>query len=1068
VISNFFIDRPLFATVVSAFIVIAGLAAFRELPVAMYPNIAPPQIAVTTVYPGASAEVIAETVAAPLEQSLNGVEDMLYMLSGSSSTAGSLTIAMTFAVGTDPDIALINVQNRVQSAIQLLPEEVRRQGVSIQKALPSFLMILSFDSPDGRYDDLFVSNYATLNIIDELRRIPGMGNVQVFGGRDYSIRIWLKPDRLAELGLTPGDVAEAVREQNAQSAAGRLGDEPIDEVVDLTLSVTTQTRLTDPEQFERIVLRTGDNGEVVRLQDVARVELGARDYGFALTRLGRPVIGAALQLAPDANALESAAAVYAKMAELEPSFPEGLEWSIPYDTSNYVRTSMREVALTFFEALVLVFFVVWLFLYNLRATAIPSVAVPVSLVGTFAGMYLLGFSINSLTLFGMVLAIGIVVDDAIVVLEDVERHMRAEHVDPREATRRAMAEVSRAVIAIVLVLNAVFLPVAFLGGLVGEMYRQFAITIAVSVTISGFVALTLTPAMCARLLKSGGEEPKGILARFDKMFLRVTDTYTSGVRWTMRNGVVAVGVIAALAVSIWWFERTIPSALAPSEDQGYVLAIAALPPAASMQRTKAALDQLDQAAFAHPAFFDNITVTGFDVQTGGQRSNSGVSFILLKDWSERHAPELKADAVAGALMGAGAGIRDAFIFSLSPPAVEGMSNVGGLEGFVQSRSNDYAALELVVQALVAKAAERPEFRNESGASNVATTYSAQVPRVNVKIDIEKAKLLRVSLDDINVTLQSTFGASYVNDFNRDGRVYRVQMQSDAKYRAHPEDLRDVAVRSADGAMVPLTAIATVNEVTGPDFIERFNLFPSARLAGEAAPGYSSGQALAAMEEVAAEVLPEGYTLAWSGQSYQEKTSGQNTLAIFALAVLMVFLILAAQFERITLPFAVILAVPFAVFGAFLAVWLRGIYNDLYLQIGLVTLVGLAAKNAILIVEFAAQMHKEGMGLEEAAIEAARLRFRPIVMTSLAFILGVLPLALSTGAGAASRHSIGTGVIGGMLAATFIAILFIPQFFVWVAEAGAAARRRLGLAERAPDRGHGTPPEVYSTRVPDQR
>ena len=1043
-ISNFFIDRPLFATVVSAFIVIAGLAAFRELPVAMYPNVAPPQIAVTTVYPGASAEVIAETVAAPLEQALNGVEDMLYMLSGSSSTASSLTIALTFAVGTDPDIALVNVQNRVQSAVQLLPEEVRRQGVSIQKALPSFLMILSFDSPDGRYDELFVSNYASLNIIDELRRIQGVGNVQVFGARDYSIRIWLRPDKLTELGLTPADVAAAVREQNAQSAAGRLGDEPTTELIDLTLTVTTQSRLSDPEQFERIVLRAGDNGEVVRLKDVARVELGARDYGFSLSRQGRPVIGAALQLAPDANALESAAAVYAKMAELEPSFPEGLEWSIPYDTSNYVRTSMREVALTFVEALILVFFVVWLFLYNLRATTIPSVAVPVSLVGTFAGMYLLGFSINSLTLFGMVLAIGIVVDDAIVVLENVERHMRDEHVSARDATRRAMAEVSRPVIAIVLVLNAVFLPVAFLGGLVGEMYRQFAITIAVSVTISGFVALTLTPAMCAKLLKTGEVEPTGLLARFDRGFMRVTRAYTGGVRWVLGHGVVAVAALAAMAVATWWLESRVPSELAPNEDQGYVLAIAALPPAASLQRTQAALDQLDQASFAHPAFFDNITVAGFDVQTGGQRSNSGVSFVLLTDWAERREPGLSAQAVAGALMGAGAAIRDAFVFSLSPPAIEGMSNVGGLEGFVQSRSNDYAALEQATQALVAAAAQRPEFMGPDGSASLATTFSAQVPRMNVDIDVEKAKLLDVSLNDVNVTLQSTFGAFYVNDFNRQGRVYRVQMQSDAKFRAHPEDIRDVSVRSADGAMIPLTAIATVNQITGPDFIERFNLFPSARLSGDPAPGYSSGQALAAMEEVAAEVLPDGYTLAWSGQSYQEKTSSQNTAGIFGLAVLMVFLILAAQYERITLPFAVILAVPFAVFGAFLAVWVRGLYNDLYLQIGLVTLVGLAAKNAILIVEFAAHMHREGgMSLRDAAVEAARLRFRPIVMTSLAFILGVVPLAISTGAGAASRHSIGTGVIGGMLAATFIAVLFIPLFFVWTSQIGDALRRRFG-------------------------
>jgi HAE1 family hydrophobic/amphiphilic exporter-1/multidrug efflux pump len=1034
VISNFFIDRPLFAAVVSAFIVIAGIAAFRELPVAMYPNIAPPQIAVTTVYPGASSDVIADTVAAPLEQALNGVENMLYIRSANTSV-GTLTIAITFAVGTDPDTAMINVQNRVQSAVQLLPEEVRRQGVTVQKALPSYLMILTFDSPDGRYDELFVSNYATLNIIDELRRIPGVGNVNVFGARDYSLRIWLKPDRLTELGLTPADVAAAVREQNTQSAAGRLGDLPTVDRVDLTLTVTTQTRLADPEQFERIVVRAGADGQVVRLKDVARIELGARDYGFQLSRQGRPVIGAALQLAPDANALQAAAAVYAKMAELEPSFPEGLEWAIPYDTSEFVRKSMQEVALTFAEALVLVFFVVWLFLYNLRATAIPSVAVPVSLVGTFAGMYLLGFSINSLTLFGMVLAIGIVVDDAIVVLENVERHMRDEHADPREATRRAMAEVSRPVIAIVLVLNAVFLPVAFLGGLVGEMYRQFAITIAVSVTISGFVALTLTPAMCAALLKSGGEEPKGLFARFDRGFLSLTGAYTTGVRWVLGRGVVTVAVLAAMVAAIWWIERSTPRALAPNEDQGYVLVIAALPPAASMQRTKAALDQLDQAAFAHPAFYDNITVAGYDVQTSGQRSNAGVSFVLLKDWSERHDPSLAADSVAGALSGAASAIKDALMFSLSPPAVQGMSNTGGFEGFVQSRTNDYAALEEATQALVAAARQRKEL------VQVATTFSAHVPRVKLDLDVEKAKLLGVSLADVNVTLQGTFGAYYVNDFNRDGRVYRVQMQSDEKFRAHPENLSDVSVRSVGGAMIPLTAIATIEETTGPDLIERFNLFPAARLSGGPAPGFSSGQALAAMEEVAAEVLPEGYTLAWSGESYQEKVSGQSTLAIFALAVLMVFLILAAQYERITLPFAVILAVPFAVFGAFVAVWLRGLYNDLYLQIGLVTLVGLAAKNAILIVEFAAHLHRDGRSLRDAAIEAARLRFRPIVMTSLAFILGVLPLALSTGAGAGSRHSIGTGVIGGMLAATFIAVLFIPSFFVWTSRVGEAVRRR---------------------------
>ncbi|MEP7243822.1 MAG: multidrug efflux RND transporter permease subunit, partial [Gammaproteobacteria bacterium] len=1033
-ISNFFIDRLLFAMVVSAFIIIAGLAAFHVLPVSMYPDIAPPAVSVNATYPGASADVIAETVAAPLEQAMNGVEGMLYMRSANSAS-GVMTLTITFAVGTNPDTAVINVQNRVQTALPLLPEEARRQGVTVAKTLPSILLVIGFDAPDGRYDESFISNYATVNVLDELRRIPGVGEVQVFGGRDYSIRIWLKPDRLAELGLTPADVAAAVREQNTQSAAGRLGDEPMVSRVDLTLSVTTQGRLSDPEQFERIVLKTGAAGEIVRLRDVARVELGARDYSFRMTRQGRPIMGAAINLAPRANALQVSQAIHDKLGELAKKFPAGLTYAIPFDTSKYVRVSMREVTTTFIEAIVLVFLVVWLFLYNLRATIIPTMAVPVSLIGTFAGMYMLGFSINSLTLFGMVLSIGIVVDDAIVVLENVERHMRSEHVDPKEATRRAMAEVSRPVVAIVLVLNAVFLPVAFLGGLVGEMYRQFAITIAVSVTISGFVALTLTPAMCALLLKTGEVEPTGLLARFDTAFLRLTDRYIGGVRWVLRRrGIAALFIVLMLGATLW-LSRSVPSALAPDEDQGYVLAIAALPPAASVQRTMAVMGQLDKAAFANPAYYDNFTVGGLDILTFAQRSNAGLSFIILKDWSERKKPELSSKAVAAALFGAGMQIKDGFVFSLSPPAVEGLSTTGGFEGFIQARlGNDYGALETVTQSLIAEAAKRPELMG------VGTSYSAGVPRVQVNVDLEKAKLLGVSIDDVNTTLQSTFGAFYVNDFNRNGRVYRVQMQSEAQFRAHPEDLRDVYVRSRSGNMMPLTAIAAIKEVTGPDVIERFNLFPSARLFGEPGPGYSSGQALAVMEELAAKHLPEGYELAWAGQSFQEKTSNQNTTGVFGLAVLMVFLILAAQYERLTLPFAVILAVPFAVFGAFVAVWARGLYDDLYLQIGLVTLVGLAAKNAILIVEFAAHMHREGgMSLTEAAIEAARLRFRPIVMTSLAFILGVLPLAVSTGAGAASRHSIGTGVIGGMLAATFLAVLFIPLFFVFTSRGGEMAR-----------------------------
>jgi HAE1 family hydrophobic/amphiphilic exporter-1/multidrug efflux pump len=1046
VISGYFIDRPLFATVVSAFIVIAGLAAFRVLPVSLYPNILPPQVEVTTAYPGASADVVAETVAAPLEQQINGVENMIYVRSASSGS-GTLSLAVTFAVGTDPDLAVINVQNRVQAALPLLPEEVRRQGVVVRKTSPSILKVVTLQSPDGRLDDLAVSNYALVNVVDELRRIPGVGAADVFGAREYSIRIWLRPDRLAELGLTPVDVATAIREQNAQSAAGRLGDEPMLERVDLTLSVTTRGRLSDPEQFEQIVLKTQPDGQVVRLGDVAKVELGARDYSFQAKRKGTPVLGIGVFLAPGANALEVAAAIDDRMNELSKRFPPGLEWGLPYDTSTYVRVSMQEVAKTLLEAMVLVFLVVFLFLGRFRATLIPTLAVPVSLIGAMAGMYLLGFSLNSLTLFGMVLAIGIVVDDAIVVLENVERHMRAEHSSAKEATRVAMREVTRPVIAIVLVLSAVFLPVAFLGGLVGEMYRQFAITIAVSVAISGFVALTLTPALCALLLDVGHSGKTGrigrFLERFEVWFANETERYARTAHWIVRRGALAAAVFAVMLLATWGLTQKVPGALAPEEDQGYVIAIASLPPAASLQRTNAVIGALDRAAFAHPAYEDGISFAGLDVLTFSQRSNAGVAFIGLKDWSERSSPDMSAQAVAGAIFGAGMGIKDGFVFAVNPPAIEGLSTTGGFEGFVQARTgNDYAALEQAAQKLAAEAAKRPEL------AGVTATFSAQVPRVQVDIDRDKAKLLGVRIDDVNATLQSTFGAFYVNDFNRDGRVYRVHLQSQAEFREHPEDVRDVYVRSSNGTLVPLTAVATIREASGPDVVERFNVFPSARLIGGPAPGYSSGQAIAVMEELAARHLGTEYSLAWMGQAYQEKEGQQNTAGVFALAVLMVFLILAAQYERLTLPFAVILAVPFAVFGAFAAVWLRGLYNDVYLQIGLVTLVGLAAKNAILIVEFAAHKQAEGLSPVDAAIEAARLRFRPIVMTSLAFIFGVVPLAISSGAGAASRHSIGTGVIGGMIAASTIAILFVPLFYVWVVRAGEWTRERRESRRRA--------------------
>jgi HAE1 family hydrophobic/amphiphilic exporter-1/multidrug efflux pump len=1041
VISGYFIDRPIFAAVISAFIVIAGLAALRVLPVAQYPDILPPQVDVLAFYPGANAETVAQTVAAPLDQAVNGVDGMLYLNSASAGN-GALNMTVTFAIGTDPDLAAINVSNRVQSALANLPEEVRRQGVQVSKRSMSFLKIIALDSDDPRFDSVFVSNYALLNVVDELRRIPGVGDVQIFGSKDYSIRVWLRPDVLAKLGLTPGDVAEAIREQNAQFAAGRIGEEPMTGPVDFTYSVTTQGRLTSPEEFGKIVLRTTPDGGITRLADVARVELGSRAYDFAAKRNGKPTVGIGVFLQPGANALEAGAALDKRMAELAKRFPAGLDYNSPFDTTTYIKVSIREVLITLVEAMLLVFAVVFLFLQNWRATIIPMLAVPVSLIGTLAAMLAFGFSINTLTLFGMVLSIGIVVDDAIVVLENVERIMASENLGPREATHKAMLQVTRPVIAIVFVLTAVFLPVAFLGGLIGEMYRQFAVTIAVSVAISGFVALTLTPALCATVLRHEDTMKHGVLGRFNRWFARMTGRYADGVRYLLNHTTLALALVAAMLVATFAMFRAVPAALAPKEDQGYIMVIPILQDAASLQRTEAVNDQLTQALLANPAVDQVMTFSGLDALTFTNRTNTGITWVNLKDWSERKSPELSAGAVAGYVFGAGTRIKDAFVLAFEPPPIEGLSMTGGFDGYVQARQGSIKGLEAAVQALVAAAAQRKEL------ANVATTFSASVPQIRLELDREKAKLLGIKVADVYDTLQSTFGALYVNDFNRDGRVFRVHLQSEAEFRARPEDIRNVYVRAGDGTMVPLNTLVTVKQSTGPELIERYNVFPSAKVLGDAAPGYSSGEALAAMEEVAKQVLPDGYALEWTGTSYQEKVAGGSSTTVFLVGVLMVFLVLAAQYEKWTLPFAVILAVPFALFGAFLAVFLRGLENDLYFQVGLVTLVGLASKNAILIVEFAQLKVQEGMSVADAAVEGARLRFRPIVMTSLAFILGVTPLAISDGAGAASRHSIATGVIGGMLAATFIATFFVPLFFRWIAARGVdkfhAPKTRVGI------------------------
>ncbi|WP_300657403.1 efflux RND transporter permease subunit [Pseudomonas sp.] len=1023
-ISRFFIDRPVFAAVISIIIVLAGLMAMRELPIAQYPQILPPQVSVSATYSGASAQVIAETVAAPLEQSINGVEGMIYQQSNSGGN--SMSLSVYFQVGTDPDQATIDVNNRVQAALAKLPEEVRRQGVRVEKKSSDILQVVTLFSPDGSRDPVYISNYALINVIDELKRLPGVGDARQFGSKDYSMRIWLRPDKLAQYNLTPSDVVAAIREQNSQFAAGSFGQQPLQQAQDFTYTVTTQGRFTDPVEFENVILRSDETGASLLLKDVARVELGAQDYSLMTSLNGQQNAAFGIYLQPGANALDTAAAVQNTLAQLSKNFPEGITYKIPYDTTQFVRVSIKEVLHTFVEALVLVVLVVFVFLQNWRATLIPLLAIPVSLIGTFAGMYLLGFSINLLTLFGMVLAIGIVVDDAIVVIENVERSMHSDKLGPREASIKAMEEVTGPIIATSLVLCAVFVPVGFLGGLAGEMYKQFAITIAVSVVISSLVALTLSPALCALLLKPGHQEPAAVFRWFNRGFDRLTAGYTAGVQFFLKRSAVGLLLFGAMiALMVVLFGR-VPSSLVPNEDQGYVINAYFLPPAASLTRTEKLTSEVTEQLMQHPAVEDVVTFAGFDILTFGTRSNAGVSFVPLKDWSERTTPELDARNLPRAFMAMGAAQKDGVVMTFNPPPITGMSTTGGFEGYIQDRSGGSTAqLAERVGAFLAAARQRPEL------AGVQSTFSANVPQYYIDLDRTKARALGVSISDVFTAMQATFGSYYVNDFSLYGRTFQVSLQSESEFRRKPEDLAQVYVRSAAGELVSLSTLVKVERILGPDTYARFNVYPAAKILGGPAPGYSSGDALAAIQEVASDVLGSDYSIGWTGSAFQELATQGSGSSAFVFGLIMVFLILAAQYERWTLPLAVVTAVPFAVFGAILAVWLRGIENDLYFQVGLITLIGLAAKNAILIVEFAVLCRQQGMGIFESALEASRLRFRPIIMTSLAFVLGVMPLVTSSGAGSASRHSIGTGVLGGMLAATVLAIFLIPMFYLLV-------------------------------------
>jgi hydrophobe/amphiphile efflux-1 (HAE1) family protein len=1023
---TFFITRPVFASSIAIIMVLAGSICYFLLPVSQFPDITPPQVVVSAVYPGASAKVVADTVTTPLEQQINGVAGMTYM-SSTSSNDGSSTITITFNVGYPLDIAAVDVQNRVSQASSSLPQIVNQAGVTIRKQNPNFVLIVNLTSPDKSVDPVALSNYAYLQIVDPLKRVAGVGDVQIFGERRYSMRIWLDPDKLANLGITAVDVQSAIAEQNIQVAAGKIGQSPAPAGTPFEMQVNTTGRLSDPAQFGEIVVRADARaGSVVRLRDVARIELGALQYASSAFFGEDPTVVLAVFQMPGSNALDLQRQVAGKMEELAKRFPKGIAYAMHYDTTRFVSAAMHDVVVTLFEALLLVVAVVYIFLQSWRTTIIPTIAIPVSLIATLAVMAVLGFSLNMLSLLGMVLAIGLVVDDAIVVVENVERQLEAG-LPPLAATRKAMGEVIGPIIATTAVLMAVFIPVAFIPGVAGRMYNQFALTVAISVGISAFNSLTLTPALSATFLRHRPPTSFFVFRWFNAMFNWLSHGYAKSVRVLIRLRWALLVIFAGSLAATYAISLRIPSTFLPVEDQGYFFVVIQLPDGASLERTDAVARQVREVLQKTPGVDIVGSISGLNFLTSAAQSNSAVEFAILKPWSER-PPEQGASSIVASVRPKLLQIPDAFALSFDPPSIPGLGTTGGFEFQVEDLTGrGSAALNEMTQALLAEARKQPELNPQQ----LFTSFSTSTPQFNYDLDRNKAKLLGLSLPDVFNTLQIYLGSLYVNDFNLFGRTFRVTLQADTNARASASDLSRLYVRNATGGMVPLGTLGTLKPIVGPETVPHYNNYASALINGTPAPGYSSGQAVKAMERAANTALSRDFAFEWTGITFQELKAGSLATIIFALAIVFVFLILAAQYESWTMPFMVLLAVPLALFGALLALWLRGLQTDVYSQIGFVMLIGLSAKNAILIVEFARRRREDGLGIVEAAMEAARLRLRPILMTAFAFILGVVPLMVASGAGAASRQSIGTTVFGGMVAATILTLIFVPVFYATI-------------------------------------